>query len=157
MCLGNKRWMCTPPTHGLYNRDLTQGQITEAQTLLDDTRQLRGTQGFHWQEFSLRVHPTWKIAHGCSRTVSRKKIYESPRMCMDYQRLNAICMGKVCPLPLMKDMLNHLAKGKSSPNYYRVRIREGDEWRTAFNCLLGCFQFQVLPLGLQGTLPCSCN
>lgn len=33
--------------------------------------------------------------------------------------------------------------------YYRVHIK-GDEWKTAFNCLLCSFQFKVMPFGLQG-------
>lgn len=60
------------------------------------------------------------------------------------------------PLPLMEDMLGHLSKGKVFTKldlrqvYYHVRIKEGNEWKTTFNCLLGCYQFQVMPLGLQG-------
>ncbi|XP_060539362.1 queuine tRNA-ribosyltransferase catalytic subunit 1 isoform X1 [Pantherophis guttatus] len=55
----------------------------------------------------------------------------------------------------MKDVLALLGKGKifTKPDlqeaYYRVRIKEGDEWKTAFNCPLGCFQFQVLSFELQ--------
>lgn len=68
-----------------------------------------------------------------------------------------VCVKNVYPLPLMKDMLAHLAKGKIFTKlelreaYYRVKTREGDEWKTAFNCLLGCFHFKALPFGLQGT------
>lgn len=31
-----------------------------------------------------------------------------------------------------------------------MRIKEGDEWKTAFNCPLGSFQFKVMPFDLQG-------
>lgn len=31
-----------------------------------------------------------------------------------------------------------------------MRIKEGDECKTAFNCRLGSFQFKVMPFGLQG-------
>lgn len=40
---------------------------------------------------------------------------------------------------------------------YHVRIREGDEWKTYFNCLLACFQFKVLLLASRAPLLCSCN
>lgn len=55
----------------------------------------------------------------------------------------------------MKDMLVHLAKGKIFTKLdlweaYYVWIKEGDEWKTVFNCPLGYFQFWVLPFGLQG-------
>ncbi|ETE61349.1 Tf2-1, partial [Ophiophagus hannah] len=57
------------------------------------------------------------------------------------------------------DILAHLSKGKIFPKldlknggggYYQVKIKEGDERKTAFNCPLGCFQFNMLPFGLQG-------
>lgn len=56
----------------------------------------------------------------------------------------------------MKDMLAHLSKGKIFSKldlweaYYRIRIREGDEWETVFNTPLGCYQFKVLPFGPKG-------
>lgn len=31
-----------------------------------------------------------------------------------------------------------------------MRTKEVDEWKTAFNCSLGCYQFQVMPFRLQG-------
>lgn len=56
----------------------------------------------------------------------------------------------------MKDMLAHLAKGKTFTKldlreaYYHIRIKEGDEWKMEFNCPLGCFQFRVITSDLQG-------
>ncbi|XP_060545015.1 retrotransposon-derived protein PEG10 isoform X5 [Pantherophis guttatus] len=81
-------------------------------------------------------------------------------MCLvvDFRDINAVCVHNLYPLPLMKDMLAHLAKGKVFTKldlreaYYRIRIREADEWKTAFNCPLGSFQFKVMPFGLQGAL-----
>lgn len=32
--------------------------------------------------------------------------------------------------------------------YYRMRIREGDEWKTAFRTRYGHFEYQVMPFGL---------
>lgn len=71
----------------------------------------------------------------------------SLRMCVDYHRLNAICMENVYPLPLMKDMLGHLVKGTNftkldlREEHYRMRIKKGNEWKMTFNCPLGCYQF----------------
>lgn len=66
-------------------------------------------------------------------------------------------MENVYPMPIMKDLIAHLAKGKIFTKldireaYYHVRIKEGNEWKTAFNCPLEYFQFRVLPFGLQDT------
>lgn len=76
-------------------------------------------------------------------------------VCIDYRCLNVVCMNNVYSLPLMKDMLVHLSKGKIFSKldlweaYYWIRIKEGDKWKIAFNSPLGCFPFKVLPFGLQ--------
>lgn len=86
----------------------------------------------------------------------REKKDGSLRLCVDFRGLNGVCVEHLYPLPLMKDMLATLAKGKYFTRldlreaYYRVRIRQGDEWKTTFNCPLGSYQFQVMPFGLQG-------
>lgn len=57
--------------------------------------------------------------------------------------LKCTCLENIYPLPLMSDMLSYLLKGKIFTKldlrvaYYHVRIKEGDEWKTEFNCPLG--------------------
>ncbi|XP_013929082.1 PREDICTED: RNA-directed DNA polymerase homolog [Thamnophis sirtalis] len=64
-------------------------------------------------------------------------------------------MENTYPLPLMKDMLNHLSKGKMFTKldlreaYYHIKIKEEDKWKTAFNCPPSSFQFKVMPFSLQ--------
>jgi len=36
--------------------------------------------------------------------------------------------------------------------YYRLRIRRGDEWKTAFRTRYGYFKYLVLPFGLTNRL-----
>lgn len=61
-------------------------------------------------------------------------------VCVNYKGLNAMCVENVYP-SLMKDMLAHLAKDKIFTKldlweaYYHISIRQGNEWKTAFNCL----------------------
>ncbi|KAK9391826.1 hypothetical protein NXF25_017413 [Crotalus adamanteus] len=78
------------------------------------------------------------------------------RLCVDFRGLNAVSTENMYPLPLLKDMLSHLSQGRVFTKldlreaYYRIRIKPGDEWKTAFNCPLGSFQFTVMPFGLKG-------
>ncbi|KAI0992902.1 hypothetical protein K3495_g15282 [Podosphaera aphanis] len=76
------------------------------------------------------------------------------RFCVDYRGLNAITVPDRYPLPLFKETLRQLSKAKYFTKldvksaFHRVRIREGDEWMTAFRCRLGLFEWLVTPFGL---------
>ncbi len=77
------------------------------------------------------------------------------RMVVDYRHLNDITIRDSYPLPLINDMLEHLAKGKVFSKldlrsaYNLVRIKEGDEYKTAFTCKYGHFEYLVMPFGLK--------
>ncbi len=77
------------------------------------------------------------------------------RMCVDYRRLNEITIRDSYPLPLINDMLEHLSKGKVFSKldlrsaYNLIRIKEGDEYKTAFTCKFGHFEYLVMPFGLK--------
>ena len=65
------------------------------------------------------------------------------RLCVDYRGLNAITVPDRYPLPLFKETLRQLSKAKwfskldVKSAFHHIRIREGDEWMTAFRCRLG--------------------
>jgi len=77
------------------------------------------------------------------------------RLVIDYRRLNDITIRDSYPLPLINDMLEHLSKGKVFSKldlrsaYNLVRIKEGDEYKTAFTCMYGHFEYTVMPFGLK--------
>ena len=76
------------------------------------------------------------------------------RLCVDYRGLNAITIKNRYPLPLISELLDRLSgfmvfsKLDLRDAYYRIRIREGDEWKTAFRTRYGHFEYLVMPFGL---------
>ena len=78
----------------------------------------------------------------------------SLRPCIDYRGLNNITVRNRYPLPLISSAFEPLegatifSKLDLRNAYHLVRIRDGDEWKTAFNTPLGHFEYLVMPFGL---------
>jgi hypothetical protein len=76
------------------------------------------------------------------------------RLCVDYRGLNKITIRDRHPLPLITESLERLAKARFYTKldirdaYHRIRIKEGDEWKTAFKTRYGHFKYIVMPFGL---------
>uniref|UniRef100_A0A669CB49 Gypsy retrotransposon integrase-like protein 1 n=1 Tax=Oreochromis niloticus TaxID=8128 RepID=A0A669CB49_ORENI len=79
---------------------------------------------------------------------------KSLRPCIDYRGLNNITIKNKYPLPLLTSAYELLqgatvfTKLDLRNAYHLVRIREEDEWKTAFNTHLGHFEYLVMPFGL---------
>lgn len=77
------------------------------------------------------------------------------RLCVDYRGLNKITLKNRTPLPLISETLDRLGGAKIFTKldlkdaYHRLRIRRGDEWKTAFRTRYGHFEYCVLPFGLS--------
>ncbi len=76
------------------------------------------------------------------------------RPCIDYTGLNDITVKNKYPLPLIDSAFSLLhnatvfTKLDLRNAYHLVRIREGDEWKTAFNTHMGHYEYLVMPFGL---------
>ena len=83
-----------------------------------------------------------------------KKPNGSLRLCVDYWGLNNITIKNRYPLPLVGESLDRLGRAKRftqldlTSAYHRMRIKEGDEWKTAFRTRYSHFEYQVMPFGL---------
>ena len=77
-----------------------------------------------------------------------------PRLCVDYRRLNDITVKDRYPLPLISEIFDKFSGAKIFTQldvkeaYHQVRIKAGEEWKTAFRTRFGHFQYKVMPFGL---------
>ena len=80
------------------------------------------------------------------------------RLCVDYRALNRITIPNRYPLPLMQELQDRVQGAKwftkmdLKNGFNLIRIREGDEWKTAFRTRYGLYEFQVMPFGLTNAL-----
>jgi len=76
------------------------------------------------------------------------------RLCVDYRALNKITTKNRYPLPLIGELLDRISRAKFftkfdvRDGYHRLRMAEGEEWKTAFRCRYGLFEYNVMPFGL---------
>ncbi len=79
------------------------------------------------------------------------------RPCIDYRGLNDITIKFRYPLPLVPAALEQLREARYFTKldlrsaYNLIRIREGDEWKTAFSTTTGHYEYLVMPFGLANS------
>jgi hypothetical protein len=75
---------------------------------------------------------------------------------VDYRYLNALTLKSKYPIPIFDELMDELAKAKwfstldLNSRYRQLRLKLGEEFKTAFQTHFGLFEFKVMPFGLCG-------
>jgi hypothetical protein len=78
----------------------------------------------------------------------------SLRLCVNYKDFNKITVKNRHLFPLMGEILNRFngaavyTKLDLKKIYYRIRIKKGDEWKTAFKIRYGHFEYKIMSFNL---------
>jgi hypothetical protein len=80
------------------------------------------------------------------------------RLCVDFWKLNDMTIKNRYPLPNISELRDRLAYAKIFTvldlrgAYNLIRMKEGEEWKTAFRTRYGHYEYTVMPFGLTNAL-----
>jgi hypothetical protein len=85
-----------------------------------------------------------------------KKKDNTWRFCVDYRHLNAITVKGKYPVPIIDEFLDELSGASwftcldMRAGFHQVRLKPGEEYKTAFQTHCGHYEFRVMAFGLTG-------
>ncbi|WPJ59666.1 hypothetical protein SMAC4_13198 [Sordaria macrospora] len=86
--------------------------------------------------------------------VDKKDPDDPLRPVVDYRALNRMTVPVRHPIPLITELQHALRTAKFytkidlKSGFFLVRMAKGHEWKTAFRCKYGLFEYVVMPMGL---------
>ena len=84
------------------------------------------------------------------------------RLCVDYRKLNDITVKNRYPLPSISELQDRLSGARYFTKldlrgaYNLIRMKAGEEWKTAFRTRYGHYEYTVMPFGLTNA-PATCQ
>lgn len=85
-----------------------------------------------------------------------KKKDGSWRFCVDYRYLNALTVRGQFPIPVFEQLMDELCGASWLSildlwaGYHQIKLKTGEEYKTAFQTHHGHFEFKVMAFGLCG-------
>ena len=132
-----------PPTLNCKIYPLPEGQQQELDKFLDEHL----CKGYIRRSNSPYASPFFFI----------KKKNGKLRPVQDYRQLNTYTVKNTYPLPLIKELITQLINKKWFTKldirwgYNNIRIKDGDQWKTAFKTNRGLFECMVMFFGLTNS------
>lgn len=83
-----------------------------------------------------------------------KKDTTNLRLCVDYREVNKLTLKNRYLVPSIDLLLDRIRGARFftridlRETFHLIRIRQGDEWKTAFRTPFGLYEFNVMPFGL---------
>lgn len=84
------------------------------------------------------------------------------RLCIDYRKLNDVTIKNRYPLPNISELQDRLQGAQYFTAldlrgaYNLIRMKKGEEWKTAFRTRYGLYEYLVMPFGLTNA-PATCQ
>lgn len=140
------KWDCEIPLE--EGKKPSKGAIyelsEEEQIVLKDYIKTNLDKGFISKSKSPAGHPVLFV----------KKPGGGLRLCVDYRKLNEITIKNRHPIPLIRELRQKVRKAKVftkldlSGAFNLLRMKQGEEWKTAFSTREGLYEYNVMPFGL---------
>jgi hypothetical protein len=126
--------------------DMSKAQLDTLKAIIDE--QL--SKGFIRPSKSPASSPVFFVKDKASAS----RGVEQLRLVVDYRSLNSKIVMDEYPIPLTRTVMQRLPTAKVftkfdvRAGFNNLRIKEGDEWKTAFKTFFGLYEYTVMPFGL---------